>query len=333
MPIAKKIFPFGVSIDPRNCFKLLILSEGFTENEERFFHDACTDLVESLLNTTPFNYLRIAPFWLQVYSYFAPSDHSGPAIDSSATLNRTVFESSLDSSTNNLSFNVQKINDLIDQLNIRGNDGQELALHQLMHKNFFPNAITGTLIIVLLPATNQPEGGEYEHVPSETDYYFVATTLNQNWWQVPIRGIGRMAGLGDEFEFDGADFLEPDEDQSQLIPFAFFNLVYFKTPPSGPLDFTFRWFGLLSSTQQLSPLPVHLHPEPNSVADRYLQPVPTTYESIELWEGGGGYRKKIYRAAMDCLMRRKIGDPSLPVRQKLIPFCKTCEYFFKSLIE
>lgn len=56
-----------------------------------------------------------------------------------------------------------------------------------------------------------------------------------------------------------------------------------------------------------------------------------SYKTIELWEDGGGYRKKIYRAAHDCLLRRRIGDTTLPVKTKRVSLCPICELTLNKL--
>ena len=53
--------------------------------------------------------------------------------------------------------------------------------------------------------------------------------------------------------------------------------------------------------------------------------IPFSYENIELWEGGGYFRKNVYRSAYDCLLRRRIGDSSLPVKAIKTAICPICQ--------
>jgi len=49
----------------------------------------------------------------------------------------------------------------------------------------------------------------------------------------------------------------------------------------------------------ISPISVHPHPLSGAVPDRTLPVIPFSYKSIELWEGGGLYRKYVYRPSFD----------------------------------
>ena len=66
--------------------------------------------------------------------------------------------------------------------------------------------------------------------------------------------------------------------------------------------------------------------------DNTIDAVPMTPSTIEYWEGGGGYRTKVYRSAHDCLMRRRIGESRLPVSAGRVAFCKVCTQHLRNLL-
>lgn len=330
MPQARKIFPFGIGSSPYETFKLVILSEGFVAGEERQFYDSCTELMDSILDTPPFNVLKFSPFWLNTYSHFEPSNNAGPAINTSASPGRSAFDSSLDTSAEILTLDVSKVATTLNTLTLK-NDQTNVDLSELMGPGGLAKGSLGGLVVLLLPETSGNNGGELEYFPTDNlEYYFVATTMNGAWHQVILRSIGKLLGLGDEFELDGASFEAPPPlDHSST---GYPNLLYFDPAPTTAPNSSWIWYPMLSGFEQTQVLPVHPHPGTTGTPDRSLPSFPASPSSIELWEGGAGFRSKVYRPAFDCLMRRRLGDNSLPVRNENVPFCKVCKYVLFSQI-
>jgi hypothetical protein len=188
-------------------------------------------------------------------------------------------------------------------------------------------------VIVLLPElTEHPIGGEMEHEPGKDEFYFAAVTKNGEWHQLVARVIGRLLRLGDEFELPGAEFQAPTEDQGVNIAIGRPNLLYLPEPPEGIPEPEFKWFDLLSQSERGIAFPIHSHANPVDIPDRALPVAPSTAMRIELWEGGDSFRTQVYRSAYDCLMRRRIGDPDLPVRTAVVPFCPVCNAYITEAI-
>ena len=320
----QKIFPGGVGNSPRHCFKVVFLSEGYLAQEQHLFTGACAQFVERMLGIPPFNLTRINPHWLSVYRLFVPSANAGPASGSSSP-GRTAFESAIDPATGILSVNAVLVRDAVDAAQLRVEDDEE-PLSDFCVKGAPVSRTTGTLLVVLLPPVSPLAGGaDAEHLPVvDTEYHFVATTQNGEWHQVVLRGLGKLVGLGDEFETAVAP---PTPVNRFLLPC---NLDHFGSVPLTNRD-SARWRSLFPPARQSSPPVVHPKPAPHA-PDHTLPQFPTAPDGVEFWEGGGGYATQIYRTAKDCLMRRRIGDPALPVRAAPVSLCPACRRFLHSVI-
>lgn len=326
----KKIFPYLSESSIYNSFKLIIISEGYTALESALFISDCIEFSNKLLDTPPFNYTRVNPNWINIYALFAPSQNHGILIGNMPVANRTAFDAYYNPVEKKLFFNNSKITTFID-----GNDFQtqnvDVPLKSFCLKEGPTYGKAGTLLAFLSPSlTGIAEGGELEYVPlNDTEYYYVATTKDGLWHQVIIRGLCRTLGLGDEFEVEGADFLEPPANQKVYIPF--YNLEYFDTAVTSA-NASSKWYPLFSSTQRSLPILVHAKSGSLDTPDYSIDNVPLSHAKVEYWEGGGGFRTKIYRSAKDCLQRRQIGNALLPTRDNEVSFCPACEYFLKNII-
>jgi len=325
-----KIFPSGVGNSIAHSFRLILVAEGFTQTQGPAFALACTELVQRLILLPPFNITRVRPEWLSVYRVFVPSANAGPA-SGAVVAGRTAFDAAIDPGTGALTVDAVKVTaDLDAQQFDDGGGAQPVA--QFLRKGPLPNVGAGYLIALLLPSVAVPaQGGEYEHDPADDEYHFVATTMNGEWHQVIARGIGMSFGLGDEYESAGAPFLAPADGINKAMPYP--NLTYFETNPTLNKD-ALRWRGLFSRAQLNSPAVIHAKAAGAAAApDNSINPFPVTPGTVEFWEGGGRFRSKVFRSAKDCLMRRRIGDPALPVRTAPVPFCVACRSYLKHCIE
>ena len=335
MPYARKIFPQGGVGSTQGKFKMLILSEGYLASESNVFLGDCHKLIRELLKVSPFNVTKKNPYWLNVYTHFTASNNSGPAINTTPTANRTSYESSLDTTTDEFLINATLVSDMVDTIQIRNMDGVDFDLKDHSPKEDVPLFPSASLIVVLSPSTSglgAANGGEMEYAPNTGEYYFIGVTQDKKWGQVIARSIGSILGLGPEFELAGTNFAVPSDMEGLLIQSNYPNLLYYKTTTSTVPKKSQYWYDLITATNKTTALTVNPHPGVATTPDRTLPTYPESASSIALWEGGFGYRSKVYRSSYDCLMRRRIGDTTLPVRDKKVPFCKVCNHHIENLI-
>jgi hypothetical protein len=117
MPRASRIFPHTY-VPPSQSLNIILLSEGYTASERSAFLQDCMELVNKLLDMTPFNLSRTWPDWLAIHAVFTPSNNHGPAVDSPPTPGATAYESLLDSTTGRLSLNVARVNAAINTVTL-----------------------------------------------------------------------------------------------------------------------------------------------------------------------------------------------------------------------
>lgn len=181
------------------------------------------------------------------------------------------------------------------------------------------------LLVVLLP----PQGGggfenEYERTDSD-GFYLVATSCDGHWEQVVLRSMGRLMGLGDEFENAEPKYEQPEKYIGKMIDSFFPNLLYSTTTFSSVPSADTKWHKLNNKIG--FDFPIRRAPGHPQQADRSIPAHNFIPKNIELWEGGAGYRTQIYRSAHDCLMRRQIGNKNLPVRDSVVPLCPACSAY------
>jgi len=321
----KKIFPFGAGLPPDSSFKIFIVSEGYVAGKRADFYNACNLFINNFFNAYPFSGIDRSLTSISIYAHFEASANAGPSMNAPAAPGRTLFDTSMNSGAELLSLNKTKINDKLNSLSLKY-DGADIQASTLLSTKGPVSGGAGALTVILLPPT-AGNGGEYEHEPQAGDYYFVATTQNNRWYQVIIRGVAKAIGLGDEFDLPGNNFLEPVGENIILFAHGYPNLVYFDSVPLMPPSNNFKWKNKLSVVQQLAPLEIVRHPGNAATIDRTLDTSFTSPDLIKLYEGGGGYRTKVYRSSRDCILRRKIGDISLPLRKQEIQLCPICSEF------
>ena len=134
--------------------------------------------------------------------------------------------------------------------------------------------------------------------------------------------------LADEFELPGTAYLEPGT--AGFAPAAY-NLEVFESAPPSPIDSGSQWYALSGVSERTSTTGVHAKVDPTT-PDVTIDSAPARQSRIEFWEGGGGFRTKVWRAAHDCLMRRRFGDATLSVRSAKVSFCPACRYYLRGVI-
>lgn len=326
--MASKIFPFGVGNPLDNSFKLILVAEGFTAAQKADFATLCQDLLDALLATTPFNVTRAHPGWLTVLKVFAPSANVGPRIGAGGG-HSTVLGSFVDSSTNRLVVDHALLYALLNVQVVTDSAGPR-KLSELVSPGDIMIGPTGAVIAVITPATANPAQGADDHVRpiDDTTYHLVATTANGLWHQVVLRGIAAALGLADEFERPDAAYASASDSNKEFLNTP--NVIFRDTPPTLNSDVP-AWRHVMSGMEWLAPAVVHAHP-PNDLPNTAMPAAPSVAGKIEFWEGGAGYRRKSYRSAEDCLMRRAPGLGYLPARNQAVAFCPVCLVHLRSML-
>lgn len=310
-------------------YRLIFIAEGYVASQENSFYKDVFEILDKLENTFPFNLLKgnVNNAMFSSYLSFTPSNSSGYATSASSAVGRTVFESYVIS--NQLHLNFSKINDYIDELVFETDNDEPFDVSNGVNKGLeeITEGIqvnsTNTLVFILLPQDNRADI-ELEIIDTNT-YYSVATSVDYFSEQIILRAVGKMFGLGDEFDLPGTIFLQPTELQGEGILHVHQNLLYGENINVGPtpsIDELFPWRAFFDKDYDY-PVPIHKNTNPTTV-NRILPTKIVSYKDIELWEGGAGFRTNVYRSAEDCLMRRRIGDISLPIKNQKVSFCPVC---------
>jgi hypothetical protein len=302
--------------------KLNIISEGYV-NQQLFYND-CFILYQRILLYAPFNILIDSSF-IEFSFFFKPTEHHGPYLNAYNNSLKLNFDTVLDEENELLTLNQLKLNDVLTEIDVRidsSSDGTSLLDSD------------SAIIVVLSPGVSTNGiGGSYEYLSQADDELsYVATTTHGYWEQVVIRAMCRNLGLGDEFELYGADFLEPGVGNGIYIDESMANLIY--EPwflDSMELSKT-KWQALIPSMLKVGEQEIHRHANHPQNPDETFSPYSYSMNGNVLWEGGGGYRTKVYRYAHDCLMRRRIGSKSLPIKTSKVPLCHICESFMRHKI-
>ncbi|WPB83884.1 M64 family metallopeptidase [Sediminicoccus rosea] len=324
--MASKIHPFGVGNALDASFKLILVAEGFTAAQRGAFSALCHDLIEAILATTPFNRTRVRPEWLTVIKVFMPSTSSGPRI-AGAPGHSTLLSSFVDGATNRLAVDHGLLGAVLATQSVTTAVG-EVPLAALYGAGGITYGVTGGLVAVIAPAMADPAGADDHVRPAAGEYHLVATTANGLWHQVVLRGIGTALGLADEYEREGAAFAAATETSPELANAP--NVVFSDAPPVMNADFI-AWRHVMSPVEALAPAVVQPRPA-HDLPNTALPAAPYAAGRVAFWEGGAGYRRKAYRPAEDCLMRRAPGLGYLPARVGAIGFCPVCVSHLRSAI-
>lgn len=329
MNILKKIYPRNGAASYMSTTTLVLIAEGYTAAQESQFHKDVDQAYKKVIDYCSLINLKLHNNSISLYTLFIPSLNSGIATSAAGAVNRTVFESYITSGKLYLNYNKVKAVLEDSYFNKLGTEDSNLKNKMLFFNEEHNNALNLAIPIFIFPKIAS-QVGELEN-QTENQYYFVATTLENFYEQVILRALFKILGLGDEFDLSGTEYLEPNEEIGVTIDAMYPNLLYSTDAANiKPTDENFKW-NVLFTSFNTSSVPVHPHPGAANTPDRTFPSIPFSYKTIELWEGGGGYRKKIYRAAHDCLLRRKIGDTTLPVKTKRVALCPICELSLNKL--
>jgi len=302
-----------------SSLKLFILSEGYP-NQKSFYND-CSNLKKKILSHTPFNILTDASF-IESFLFYIPTEHHGPYLDAYSNNLRLNFDTVLNEENQLLTLNLSKLKNILADLESQAGSTLDGA------------SLKDGIIVVLTPSVSTNAiGGSFEYLSqSDDDPSSVATTTDGYWEQVVIRAICRYIGLGDEFELDGADFLEPELGNGFIIDELRPNLIYDPTTLESMDLADTKWQALIPSVLKNGEQEIHRHENYPHYADETFNPYSYSMSGNVLWEGGGGFRSKIYRYAHDCIMRRRIGSKNLPIKTTKVPLCHICESYMRHKI-
>jgi hypothetical protein len=215
------------------------------------------------------------------------------AVDATPAAGATRLGSSITTATQLLNVDPANIVGELENIELRSTDDWEPA-DKFFDKKIIASGKQGGLIVVLSLSTGGA-GAEMENEPGDDEYYFIALTMNGLWHQPVLHAIGRSLGLGVEYDQAGSELLEPDTSEGQ--PIFELNLLYYASLPSGSPDNTFKWYPAMSALEQVASLTVHAHIGNSNDRDVRQAPFAQFINSVELYEGGGKFRTKVYRSA------------------------------------
>lgn len=322
-----KLYPQNGEATYRYSLSLIFIAEGYTASQKNQFFKDVSIAYDKLLAYDCLSNLKFRNNFFGVYSLFIPSSQTGIAPNKATAAGRSPFESYLDSS--GLHLNYSKVETVLESSFFNdNNDGSEVSKRLIVNDQGVTKSLFPALPVFIFPNI-ATQIGEIENLISN-QYYFLATTLDNYYEQIVARSLLKLIGLGDEFELPGTDKRQPvDDTTGKMVDYVCPNLLYTTNPSGITLNSSvFKWKIFFSESSSLS-IGIHPHPAAIDTPDRTLPSIPLSYGGIALWEGGGGYRKNIYRSAYDCLLRRRVGDSTLPVKAKRVGLCPICSTYLK----
>ncbi|MEM6269773.1 MAG: hypothetical protein AAF998_10065 [Bacteroidota bacterium] len=327
MAITKKRFgPAFNDANPWLTKGVHFISEGY--NSEASFYNDVKKVTDAIQKMDPFSLTKMNKYWMTVYTHYVAVGSQGGADSgihfgsSGPSSGSTALDSWYHTGNNTLNLDMAKVQAVLATLNIRDADDNNINIKTTFFSD--TNSASGEqrlswdcVFVVLIPeVTSQVSVAnrtrvEAELIPgSATDPYVVATSVNGLHHQVVARGLCKIMGLQDEYEELGSATL--NNDQEKVLALAP-NIVRLDTPPTGTPATDFKYYEYLSPTEQSSGFTVVSNPNPSS-PNSVLETKPVFPSGFEMHEGAGRQATKYYRSASDGLMRRKIGDNSLPVK-------------------
>ncbi|MEZ4684670.1 MAG: hypothetical protein R3B47_00930 [Bacteroidia bacterium] len=310
MILAKKLI-YSIAAQRSKQLKIVFVPEGFSS--EQNYIQICKDFIVDLQGHYPFNFL-INNDLIEIYSLF-PDIESTP----SGSLNHSILETEI----NNFQIEVNRdiVSSIIENSYFNDSPGEAIRLSDQIHNGEVEKSLNLCLVIVLLPKMGSefPYGIAQEFPASSDDYFFIATSVDNLWYQIVLRTICRIIGLGDEFYAGDGIVSSPNEFEGTYIDTFFPNLLYLESNPKTINIQDSKWKKYYSNIQ--SSLIVNDNAEVNSIYS-YMS------EDVEAWVGGGSFEKKIFRSYGDCLLSYEINNELRPLRNSRKVLCRLCESYF-----
>lgn len=300
------------------------ISEGYNSRAS-FLADA-KKVIAALQEIEPFNLTRINKYWMSAFAHYVPVGAQGGADagihtgTSGPSPGSTALDFWFNISTSTLMLNQSKIDTVISTLEIREADGTALNLKD----NFLggtgsPNSLGvdwNSVFFILIPENTSLPSSQRNRIEAEVrpinreDPYIVASSMNGETAQVLARALCLTAGLVDEFE--GPDVI-PANPEIKYINDMVPNVLLTSTIPSGVPGPDFKWYNYMTPAEQASPLVVIPHPNPGN-PNLVLESKPVNTLNFDLHMGAANSVNNALRVGADSLLRRRIGESSLPVK-------------------
>ena len=302
-------------------FNLVVISEGYTSIQKNQFYQDVFTLWEGITSYYPFTKLKYANNSISLNAVFEPSTAAGYALTQNSAVGANNFHTYFDSGLNKLQMDLGLVDQFIN-LCVVNLKHETVDLKDYVFRDNLPYTPRSTLVLILLPSSTVLQA-EVENINS-TNYYNVASCLDGNIEQLVIRSFAKIIGLGDEFEGSYVPTIADGKDVNHVFP----NLIYADQIGDLPSvsDDAFKWRHLFHSNA-LSNINVTPNLTVNSISQNEV-----SFGEIGFFEGGASTDKKIYRSALDCLLRREIGNDILSVKSKKVGLCPICEYSINSIL-
>lgn len=330
---------FGAS----GSFNIVFIAEAYTQ--ELPFKADIWAIEQKLENFAAISNVKNSQ--LSIWTYFEASTSIRPSQAATPDSHRTLLGSAIDAN-GDIGLDVTAYQRLTETLLL---DPNGEPLNQYL-REASPQYWQRTLCVVLCPAPTNNQapaaafyraGTTVPQFPSagggaltETDV--IVLQMGDGAATVVAQELARLMGLAPEWveEAQFGALLTPTSEQAlqAIAP----NLFYLPPHPSGSDAIYFNEMHAIMPSLTSAPPTDSMtkHALPATAADR-LAPAATpaaTPETIEaFWEGGGGFHKHIYRSHEDCVMRRQLGHPTLPLRVDDIDFCPACKFLIRSRLE
>lgn len=306
---------------------LVFFAEGFLENEEYKFWNLLQDFSQRICKNYPFSLLKQYPGICKIYGCFDASTTRSIQPRSSFTSGRNNFDTHIDNNSNKLIIDESKLLAHINESGVYYGDSDFITA---VNDGKFIQKDNYLFIILLQTEEQQGISYEFESVADAPLHYIAFSTTNY-WEQYVIHSLGKLLGLANEFEKETPDFLAPEEYQHELISWIYPNLLC-KDDNSPSKIMGNKWFPYISNTALSLQLDSIENIKDYNRVDTQIPEFNYSTEGIQLAEGGGGYRKGVFRVANDCLLRRKFGSTELPIAATSLSFCTLCENHIANLI-
>lgn len=325
----KKIIPSILPSSNRvsSNINLIFISEGFLIEDEKYFWNLLNYFSQKLNTTFPFSIASQNSNFINVYGCFLSSKIKGANLQGDFINNSNLLDSYYNSTSLRLMVDESKLIDLAKKIVIN-NNGNEINFKKVLSENYVQTEYSN-LFIILIPENDITElDGELESI-NNSQVNYIAFTTKGRWEQFVFKSIGKMLGLADEFELSDENSLEPDRHEKELISFHSPNLFCFEENESENFSSSLKW---KSFTSVFNNPPHVINVKDYNFPNESLPNNNFSNSKILFTEGGGGYRKGVFRSSKDCLMRRRFNSKTLPIRESKIPFCFICEDYLKNII-
>jgi hypothetical protein len=307
----RRVWPLAFHQSPLDIFSLLLLNHGFPAGE---FAAVAKAAWKRIVRQPPLSGLE--PGFTQrfaVTAFFEDSAVGAGAPDLGVTQAGARLELAASAD--------QRLRTYLGTRSVTSN-GETIGAANVWP--LFGSGGRGGSLVVVLHKGQQPAELDAVTPTAALRTPLVAVSVAGDHWEKPaVRGLCQLlAGLVDEYELPGAEF---ERAPAALTDFPAPNVLFVSDEQRTQLVAGVEPAKVIPGLAQLLPIglwqTVAFHPHEG--AEPNPPPAQRANGRVQLVEGGNGYRSNALRTDFDCLMRRRPGDPALPVQQD-VPLCKTC---------